>query len=130
MTTALYASLATFLIIWLSFNVIKLRRKHQVSIGHGGKKDLKLATTAQENSIEYLPISLLLLLFLELNQGNLMLLHLFGILVIASRALHANSILTENLTRRVWAMQATFFSMISLAVANLVYLPYSKLLSL
>jgi len=44
--------------------------------------------------------------------------------------LHANSILTENLTRRVWAMQATFFSMISLAVANLVYLPYNKLLNL
>jgi len=127
MTTALYASLATFLIIYLSFNVIKLRRKHQVSIGYGGKQDLKVATTAQATSVEYLPISLLLLLFLELNQGNLILLHLLGILMIASRALHATSILTENLTQRLWAMQTTFFSMITLAVANLVYLPYAKL---
>jgi len=130
MTTALYASLATFLIIYLSFNVIKLRRKHQVSIGNGGKKELKVATTAQATSVEYLPISLLLLLFLELNQGNLILLHLLGVLMIASRALHANSILTENLTQRLWAMQTTFFSMIVLALANLVYLPYSKLLNL
>jgi len=126
MTTALYASLATFLIIHLSFNVIKLRRKHQVSIGYGGKQDLKLAITAQATSVEYLPISLLLLLFLELNQGNLILLHLLGILMISSRALHANSILTENLTQRLWAMQTTFFSMITLAVANLVYLPYAN----
>jgi len=130
MTTALYASLATFLIIWLSFNVIKLRRKHQVSIGYGGKKELKVAITAQATSVEYLPISLLLLLFLELNQGNLILLHLLGVLLIASRTLHANSILSENLTQRLWAMQATFFSMIVLALANLVYFPYSKLLNL
>ncbi|MDQ7074916.1 MAG: MAPEG family protein [Gammaproteobacteria bacterium] len=127
MTTVLYASLATFLIIWLSFNVIKLRRKHQISIGYGGKKDLKLATTAHSNAIEYLPISLLLLFALELNQANLILLHILGILVFASRVLHANSILTENLKRRVFAMQTTFICMTVLALANLAYLPFEKL---
>jgi uncharacterized membrane protein YecN with MAPEG domain len=41
------------------------------------------------NAVEYLPIALILLLILELNQTEPLLLHVFGILLLLGRVLHA-----------------------------------------
>ncbi|UHD16339.1 MAPEG family protein [Thiocapsa bogorovii] len=52
MTTTIYASLSEFLIVWLSLNVIKVRRTKQVSVGDGGDAELKTAMAAQSNALE------------------------------------------------------------------------------
>ena len=44
---------------------------------------------AHANAAEYVPLALLLLLILELNQTQPMLLHVFGCVLIAGRILHA-----------------------------------------
>ena len=128
MTTVIYASLSALLIVWLSLRVIKVRRKHRISIGDGSEKEMKVAMAAQSNAIEYIPIALLLLFALEYNHGNLFLLHFLGISLIVARFIHARAIQTDNLKARVFAMQVTLLTLITLALVNLLYLPYAKLI--
>ena len=130
MTSAIYASLSALLICWLSLNVIKKRRKYRVSIGDGGNIELRTAMAAQLNAIEYIPIALLLLFALEYNEANIWIVHLFGVALIAGRAIHAHNLLSENLKGRVLGMQITIYTIIGLAVLNIVFLPYDKLLKL
>ncbi len=130
MTSALYASLSAILICWLSLNVIKKRRKYRVSIGDGGNEELSTAIAAQLNAIEYIPIALLLLFALEYNQASIWIVHLFGVALIVGRTIHAHNLLSENLKGRVLGMQITIYTIIGLAVLNIVFLPYNKLLRL
>ena len=130
MTSAIYASLSALLICWLSLNVIKKRRKYRVSIGDGGNIELRTAMAAQLNSIEYIPIALLLLFALEYNEANIWIVHLFGVSLIAGRAIHAHNLLSENLKGRVLGTQITIYTIIGLAVLNIAFLPYKKLLKL
>ena len=130
MTSAIYASLSAFIIIWLSINVIKNRRRYKVSIGDGGNEQLKIAMAAQSNAIEYIPIVLLLLFALEYNEGNIFLVHLLGLSLIVGRIIHAKGVLSDRLKTRVLGMQITIYIMIGLAIINIIYLPYSKLLEL
>ena len=126
MTSVIYASLSSLLIVWLSLNAIKKRRSNKVSIGDGGIDDLKLAIAAQSNAIEYIPVALILLFALEYNQGNLLLVHFSGISLIIGRVIHARGLLSSNLKQRVLGMQITIYIIIGLAIVNLVYLPYAQ----
>jgi uncharacterized membrane protein YecN with MAPEG domain len=126
-TSAIYASLSAFLIVWLSLNVIKVRRTKQVSVGDGGDAELKTAMAAQSNALEYLPISLLLLFALEYNGAFLVLVHTLGVLLLVGRLIHARAMLTSHLKRRVLGMQITIWVLIGLAFANVIFIPYGKL---
>ena len=128
MTTALYACLLAALICWLSMNVIKCRRRNRVLYADGECKELIVARTAQSNAVDYCPIAILLLLCLELNGGNLWLLHAVGIAFVTGRLIHARGILKESLKGRVLGMQITFYMLFALIALNVIYLPYSKFL--
>lgn len=128
MTSVLYASLCAFIIVWLSLQVIKIRHREKVSIGDGNSERLTIAMAAQSNAIEYIPITLLLLFALEFNAAPIAIVHAFGIALVLSRVIHARAMLTENLVTRVRGMQITIWTIIGLAILNLVYLPYSKLI--
>jgi hypothetical protein len=125
-TSAIYASLSAFLVVWLSLNVIKVRRTKQVSVGDGGDDELKTAMAAQSNALEYLPISLLLLFALEYNGAFLVLVHTLGIVLLVGRVIHARAMLANNLQRRVIGMQITIWVIIGLAIANLFFIPYGN----
>ena len=129
MTTALYASLSAFLILWLSMNVIKKRRLYKVSLGDGGNDELRTAIAAHLNAVEYIPITLLLLFALEYNKANVWLLHGLGLVFIIGRIIHARGLLQARLKIRVMGMQITLYTLIALAILNIVYLPYSQLFS-
>ena len=128
MISALYVSLTTFFIVWLSFNVIKVRRKHQISLGDGGNEEMKAAIAAQTNAVQYFPLALILLLVLENNSGMLWMIHVFAIVFIAGRVIHARGLLTGNMKYRVLGMKFTFYSLFLLAAANLFFLPYHQLI--
>ena len=87
--SGLYAALGALLIWVLALRVMRLRHKHQVGLGAGGEESLTRAIRAHANAVEYLPIALLLLLILELDQTRAWLLNLFGIVLIVGRILHA-----------------------------------------
>ena len=126
MITAVYVAVYTFIIVWLSMRVIGQRLKYRVSVGDGDAEELKIAMGAQSNAVEYLPLSLLLLLCLELNGAGAWLIHVFGITLIAGRAYHINGMFTRRLKYRVLGMRLTISSLLLLSVANLVYLPYAR----
>lgn len=119
--TAFYASLAAFLLIFLSIRVIRARRSERVAIGDGENRILRRAMRVQANFIEYTPLALLLIGFAELQGAPAWNLHLLGAILIAARAVHAFGVSREpeNLNFRVAAMAATFFVLISAAVVNL-----------
>jgi uncharacterized protein len=121
MISSIYAALAALWIVWLSLGVIKVRRARQVKLGDGNEPELQAAIRAQGNATEYIPIALILLVLLELNSAYAALIHVGGIALLAGRIVHAKGLLTDNLRYRVLGMQTTIFTIIGLAVANVVY---------
>ncbi len=121
MVSPIYAGILALFIVWLSLNVIKLRRANKVSLGDGGIPQLQYAIRAQGNATEYTPITLILLAILELSGANYLLIHLGGVAILLGRLIHAKGLLTENLRYRVLGMQVTIFTMIGLASANIIY---------
>lgn len=87
--SGLYAALLTILVIVLAFAVIRQRMRLRVGIGDGGHESLARVIRAHANAIETIPLSLLLLIILELNQAAPTSLHIFGSLLVVGRALHA-----------------------------------------
>lgn len=120
MITALYASICAIILIKLSLNVIKLRRKHQISLGHGNIKELQIAIGAHSNASQYIPISLILLFLLEINQANVWLIHLLGISIVISRLIHAQG-MNNKMPARVLGMQLTIINILALSFVNIFY---------
>lgn len=86
--TGIYAALAALLVLVLAFRVSMARRATHTGIGDGGHSLLALRMRAHGNAVEYLPLALILLLMLELNQTQPLVLHVCGIVLIVSRVLH------------------------------------------
>ena len=68
MIISTYAALLAFFYIYLSFNVIKVRRAEQISLGDNGNATLQRAVRAHANFMEYVPFALILLFVCETNQ--------------------------------------------------------------
>ena len=87
--TGFYAALATLLVLILAARVSMRRGTAKVGIGDGGDAGLVRCIRAHANAVENLPLALLLLLVLELNQTRPLWLHVFGCVLIIGRILHA-----------------------------------------
>lgn len=129
MVSSIYASLGALIIMWLSFNVIKQRRAHKISVGDGGNENLKLSMAAQSNAVEYIPITLILMFSLEFNDASLWLLHALGLAMLVGRVVHAKGLLSSSLKLRVLGMQVTLFVLMVLIICNFLYLSYNQLFS-
>ena len=125
MITSIYASLLALLIVKLSLSVIKLRRKNRISVGDGGNEALQLAIRTHSNAVEYIPITLFLLLTLELNGAPKMLIHIFGVTLLIGRILHAMGLPAQDLKKRVLGMQITIYLLIGLAVLNILFFAFT-----
>lgn len=125
MITSIYASLAALLIVRLSLSVIKLRRKNRVSVGDGGNEQLQLAIRTHANAVEYIPITLLLLLTLELNGAPTILIHVLGATLLIGRILHAMGLPEKDFKKRVLGMQITIYLLIGLAILNILFLAFA-----
>ena len=84
-----YVALAALLVLALAVRVMWLRNSRGVGLGSAGDAGLERAIRAHANAVEYLPIALLLLVLLAIEQTRPGLLHLFGIVLIVARILHA-----------------------------------------
>ena len=121
MITALYATICAGILMQLAMNVIKFRRKYRVSLGGGDVEELEAAIATHSNASEYIPISLILLFFLEVNEASLWLVNIFGIILIAGRCFHAYGMLNK-LSARVLGMQLTIYNIMAMGVVNLIVL--------
>ena len=84
-----YAGLLGLLLIALSAQVVLARRRHRVGLGSGADEGLEQAIRVQANFAEYVPFAVILLVLAELTGLPAVALHAAGILLVASRVLHA-----------------------------------------
>jgi uncharacterized membrane protein YecN with MAPEG domain len=120
--TGLYAALSTLLILLLAARVIVYRRTHKIGLGDADDAELRRRIRVHGNAIEYVPLGLLLLLLLELNQTVPLLLHVFGVLLLLGRLAHAwgvshNSGVSNG---RVLGVVLTVGAMVAMAVTLLL----------
>jgi uncharacterized membrane protein YecN with MAPEG domain len=120
--TALYAGLMGLWLLALGFEVIRRRRRHQVSVGTGGVGELELAMRAHGNACEYVPIALILLGLSEGMGAPGWVVHLLGLMLAAGRLLHGSYFLAgaRAMKMRVVGMQLTV-GMIGAVALGLVF---------
>ncbi|GGO70051.1 MAPEG family protein [Bowmanella pacifica] len=116
MISLFYTGWLLLLVLWLSIQVIRLRRLHQIAIGDGGYQDLQLAIRAHANALEYLPLALLLIFMLEQQQLSPWFIHAMGLTLLVGRIVHATAIPRRNLRLRVMGMAMTFLVLLAGAI--------------
>ena len=121
--TSFYAGLLTFLLIFLSINVIRMRWKFKVGLGEGSPDQGPLIKSVRThgNFVEYIPLSLLLMAGYEINGGNVMLLHLLGSALFLGRIFHAiglNKTIGSSRERQIGVL-LTFVVMLVLGIENI-----------
>ena len=120
--TALFSSILFFLFYYLAKNVIQIRRKNKITIGFGKNKELEQAIVAHSNFSQYVPLGLIMMACMELNKIHFSIIFIAGICFTYGRIIHAKSFLkkTMDLKQRVQGMKFTFWTMIAMAVLNIV----------
>jgi len=86
---ATYCALLIAIALLLKANVIRIRRAKRIGIGDGGDRDLMLAMRAHGNFIESAPLAMVALVLLALLRAPIWSVHLIGVMMVASRILHA-----------------------------------------
>ena len=93
MITALYAAICGLLLVFMGIRVSLTRGKEKVDLGDGGKDAMLRAIRIHGNAAEYIPISLILLFFLEMQGSAHWFLHVCGITLVVSRLLHMQGLM-------------------------------------
>jgi uncharacterized membrane protein YecN with MAPEG domain len=117
-----YAALFALLFVVLSLRVAGMRRQMRVGIGSGGDRILERRIRVQGNFAEYVPFSLLLLAFLELQGQPKWWVHVLCVLLILARLVHAYGVSQEpeDIRMRASAMIITMGVLVSTAISLLV----------
>jgi uncharacterized protein len=119
--TPLYAALLGLMYIMLSVRTVHLRRTLKIAIGDRGSPEMLRAMRVHANFAEYVPLTLLLIMMLEMRGGSFYMIHLLCLVLIAGRVIHAIGVsrVDEDYRLRVFGMAMTF-SALGLAAALLV----------
>jgi uncharacterized protein len=114
--TALTAGILAFVLTALSLRVSQLRLRHRVSFGHGGQKDLEVASRAHGNTLEQSLLFLFLLLLCEVRGVGTAWMVGIATAFVAARLLHAVGMFGRRLLLRQVAHAATLVLQLGLAV--------------
>ena len=90
-----YAAILGLLFAVISFRVANTRRTMRIGLGTGGDRQLERYIRVQGNFAEYVPMLLILLTFLELQDWQGWTVHLLCALLLVARAVHALGIARE-----------------------------------
>lgn len=127
-TTLIYAGLLGFLLVILSFNVMQ----NWVRVtGHGHHTDraMRRAERLLSSFVEYVPMGLLLLAFIELKGAPNIVLHILGIMLVVARLMHAygsNDIAGAGLLRFLGS-QLTFLMLALSSMACVFYFAMGRI---
>ena len=118
-----YAAVLGLIFIFLSARVVVARRQFRVTIGSGGHQVLERRIRVQGNFAEYVPLTILLLTFLELFGAAKWLIHILCIALILGRCLHAYCVsqTNEDIRQRRAAMILTFGALFVAATGVVIY---------
>ncbi len=98
MITALYAGILGIISLALSAVAGSIRPKLGVSVGDGGHPELLLAMRRHANFVEYVPLALILLALLEVNDVPTMAIHIMGSVLVFSRIAHAAGLKADTIS--------------------------------
>jgi uncharacterized membrane protein YecN with MAPEG domain len=116
MATLLYTGCLGLLYLWMTFVVIRERKKHQIAYGHGPNQEIAGLVSAHSNFAAYVPLVLLMLFFLEergiiSNVGA----HFIGASLLLGRILHflglSQKLGKSHLNFRVAGMMCTILAL-------------------
>ncbi|MBT8139693.1 MAG: MAPEG family protein [Gammaproteobacteria bacterium] len=111
--TLLYAGLLSIVLFVLSYRIVQIRQQG-VSLGDGGDPAMQRRIRAQGNFTEYVPIILIMIALLELNQLPGYVLHALGLALLVARCLHgyAMSFSESFFIGRFWGTAITFLLLV------------------
>ena len=111
--TSAYATALAVVFIALSVRTLRLRRELRIGIGVADNERLLRATRAHGNFAEYVPLTLLLILLLDLQGAPHLLLHGLGASLSIGRVVHAYGVSHSpgNYRYRVTGMALTFIAL-------------------
>lgn len=118
----LYAALLGLLFVALSVRTLLMRRSLGIAIGDAGNQRMLRAMRVHSNFAEYVPLSVLLIFFVEASGANPLLVHALGVSVVAGRISHAFGVsqINEQYAFRVLGMALTLTPIIIAAVRLLL----------
>ena len=108
MIISFYAAILAFMYIYLSINVVKVRKANQISLGTNDNQQLLRATRAHGNFIEYVPFALILIFLAEYQGLSSHYCHAFGAALLIGRVFHNLGIVDKNLRYRQIGALTTF----------------------
>ncbi|MFN0039484.1 MAG: MAPEG family protein [Burkholderiales bacterium] len=116
--TSFYAALLALLFVWLSVRTLRLRRSLRITIGDAGNPQMLRAMRVHSNFAEYVPLSLIALLLLEMQGTAAWLMHVLGVCLLFGRLSHAYGVGQSNETFqfRVTGMALTFTTLVAAAL--------------
>lgn len=116
--SALYAGLLGLWLMYLTWEVSRRRRRHDVSLGSGGVPELERGIRAHGNAAETVPLGLILLMLAEGMGAPHWGLHLAGAMLVVGRVMHGVHFLAghRRLAFRFWGMVLTIVPIIFLAL--------------
>lgn len=122
MITFLYAGILGLLYVALAFYTIAGRFKHRILLGDQGNDDMLARVRVHANFSEYIPLVLvLMMLYEQITNANIMFLHIAGLSLIISRIVFSLTLL--NLIKipfgRQFGMLTTLLVVITFSVLGI-----------
>ena len=118
----IYAAIFAVMLVVLSLRVARTRGDVRVAIGDGGNKILLRRIRVQGNFTEYVPMALLVFMFVELQGWPRWLVHGLCLVLLAARLLHAYGVAQEPEDIRLRATgMATTAGLLVVAAGLLLY---------
>ncbi len=120
MITFFYAGLFGLGLLWLSIRVVRVRHGDKISMGDGDNKTLQRRIRAHGNFAEFVPLTLLLIYFVELSWKTPWLTHALALCLLLGRASHAYAFSADSAkTHFSWRKRGMTLTFASLAFASL-----------
>lgn len=120
--TPIYTAIFGFVFVVLSVRTLLLRKRFGVAIGNGDQPILARAARVHSNFAEYVPFSLILIYFLEIQAKSGIWIHILSNVLLIGRITHAFGVsqVEENYRYRVIGMAFTFTVIISAAIGIMI----------
>ena len=115
--TGLYAALLMVIVGYLGYKIGSLRGSTGISILHGDNMEVATAMRRHGNFTENVPMALILMGIVEANGGNVIFLHVIGVVLVLARIAHPIGLHHDSVAHPLRAVGAggTFLAMIVLA---------------
>jgi uncharacterized membrane protein YecN with MAPEG domain len=124
--TTLFASVLALVYIQISLRVHKLQKLHQVSKESVDADAMQSAIRAHGYFVEYVPLSLVLMTLLEINDAPSLLVSAMGACLLVGVGLHVKGMrdAQHGMSNRVAGTKWLFLSLALLALSNILWMGY------